>query len=226
MSQTRSREGGFTLIEVLVVLGIIGVMSAVSIPRILDYVRQSRVRAAAQELSTQVNAARMKAITKNANFGVLVVTQDATRYWIHIEDDVTPPKSGRQLLNMNSATQTAEEKAQSVGGQLPPGITFATSSAQCPTLPSTAPPPGTPALFPAIVSFAPNASSFRFSYLGARCKPDSADTTCPLPTTNGGTPTNLIMNDASGNSTLCLWDARVTRSRAVTVSSGGRVAAQ
>jgi prepilin-type N-terminal cleavage/methylation domain-containing protein len=221
MSKSRGRESGFTLLEILVVLGIIGVVSAVSIPRILEYVRQSRVRAAAQELGTQVNAARMKAVMKNANFGVVFVVQNATTYWIHVEDDLTLPKSGRQSLNMN-----APDAAQSTRGRLPDGITFATGAAQCPSLPSAAPAPGTTALFPAIAAFAPNASAFRFTFLGARCKPDPADTTCPDAPISGGTPAVLAMNDATGNSTVCLWDPRVGLSRAVTVASGGRVASQ
>ena len=221
MSETSNRQGGFTLIELLFVVGIIGLATAISIPRIMDYLRQSRVRAAAQELGTQVNAARMKAVMKNANFGVLFVTQNANTYWIHVEDDLTLPKSGRQNLSMN-----APDASQSTRGQLPQGITFATNAAQCPSLPTAAPSPGATVLFPAIVSFAPNASSFRFNYLGARCKPDAADTTCPEPTIASGTPTNLAMNDATGNSTVCLFDTQTGLSRAVTVASGGRVASQ
>ena len=221
MSNSRNRQGGFTLIELLVVLGIIGVMSAVAIPRILDYLRQSRVRAAAQQLSTQISAARMKAVTKNANYGVLFVTQDTTTYWIHIEDDMTTPKSGKQNLNMN-----APDTAQSTRGRLPPGVVFANAALQCPSLPTLPPGPGAASLFPAIGTFIPNFSSFRFNYLGGSCAPGpTADTACPVPTVTGA-QTNLAMNDGAGNSTVCLWDPQTRLSRAVTVARGGRVASQ
>jgi prepilin-type N-terminal cleavage/methylation domain-containing protein len=217
MSQTRSREGGFTLLEVLVVLGIIGVMSAVAIPQVMNYLRQSRVRAAAQEVGAQITGARLRAVTKNANFGVLFVTQDANTYWVHMEDDQTVPRTGKQNLNIGTP-----DAAQSTRVRLPPNVQFATSAAQCPSLPSNVTPGG--AGFPAIGTFNPAASSFRFNYLGTRCTPGTGGS-CPAVTVAGGTQ-NLIMNDAVGNSTVCLWDPQTGLSRALTVASGGRVASQ
>jgi prepilin-type N-terminal cleavage/methylation domain-containing protein len=88
----RSRpQAGFTLTELVVVVGIIAIMSAVSLPAIGRYLKNYRIRGAAQDLAGEVGAARNKAITRNTNLGVLFVTQSSSTYrWI-IQDDPTVP---------------------------------------------------------------------------------------------------------------------------------------
>ncbi len=56
---------GFTLLELMIVIAIIGIMAAVAIPNFRDSLPKSRVNAAARELFTEMQLARMKAISEN-----------------------------------------------------------------------------------------------------------------------------------------------------------------
>jgi type II secretory pathway pseudopilin PulG len=62
------QERGFTLLEVLVLLGMIGVISAVSVPYLSDSSSRNAVWTAGEQVASQVRQARLKAITRNRSF--------------------------------------------------------------------------------------------------------------------------------------------------------------
>ena len=77
------------------------VLLAVTGPALLNYLRNYQIRSAVQNLTGDIQAARNRAISRNANLGVAVVVQDNTTYWTHVEDDQTLPRVPvRQPLNM------------------------------------------------------------------------------------------------------------------------------
>ena len=57
------REGGFTLLELLVVLMIMSMVIGMSIPAFSSYVKGARLRSAAREISSAIMSARTEAIT-------------------------------------------------------------------------------------------------------------------------------------------------------------------
>lgn len=84
-------QAGFSLVELLVVLGIIAVMSTVAIPAIARYTRNYRIRGAAQQVAGEIGAARTKAIARNTNLGVLFVAlTDSTYRWVMQDDPASP----------------------------------------------------------------------------------------------------------------------------------------
>jgi type II secretion system protein H len=85
----KRRELGFTLLEVLVVVAIVMIMAAVSLPAISQYIRNYKIRAAAQEVAGEVQSARSKAIMTNTNAGVSFVTVDADSYRF-VQEDLAP----------------------------------------------------------------------------------------------------------------------------------------
>jgi prepilin-type N-terminal cleavage/methylation domain-containing protein len=83
-TRVTGRERGFTLLEMLVVVAIVAMMAAVAIPSIGAYIRNYKIRGAAQEVAGEVTTARSKAIMTNTNAGVTFVAVDADSYrWIH-----------------------------------------------------------------------------------------------------------------------------------------------
>lgn len=64
---------GFTLIEVLVVVAIIGILAAIGYPTFLSMLPNIRTKAAARDIYADMNAAKMEAVKRNS---CVVVTFD------------------------------------------------------------------------------------------------------------------------------------------------------
>jgi Tfp pilus assembly major pilin PilA len=203
-SVSSAAQDGFSLVELLTVVGVIMVIAAVGGPPIANWARNYKIRGATQALAGDIQAARNRAITKNVNLGVAIVVQDADSYWTHTEDDQTLPKTRvRQSL-----TFAAPDATQSVRRLLPLGVQFALNAAECPAAPG----------------FAATDYGLRFNRLGAWCDP-GASAVCPEVTIVGPS-LNAVAPNPAGGSTLCLIERASGLSRTVTVTTGGRVMTQ
>jgi type IV fimbrial biogenesis protein FimT len=61
----KRRQAGFTLVETMLVVGIIGLMSAIATPMLLSYYQGAQLRTAAEQVATFLNQGRQMAITQN-----------------------------------------------------------------------------------------------------------------------------------------------------------------
>lgn len=70
---TESRASrGFSLVELLVVIVVIAILTAVAIPLGLDFVRSYQMMGAAQSLAAYVQATRAQAVKRNTNRGLIL----------------------------------------------------------------------------------------------------------------------------------------------------------
>jgi prepilin-type N-terminal cleavage/methylation domain-containing protein len=64
-ARTRASQRGYTLAEALVVIAIVGLITGVSVPFFMNYLRQNRVRSSASYFQTALRYARQRAVTKH-----------------------------------------------------------------------------------------------------------------------------------------------------------------
>jgi type IV fimbrial biogenesis protein FimT len=79
---------GFSMTEIIVVVAIIGIIMAVSVPTLWTYFRTAALRAGAEELVTVLNGARQLAIRMNTT---VCVVNNGTSVQYHVGACATPP---------------------------------------------------------------------------------------------------------------------------------------
>ncbi len=73
-AQLRKGPGGFSLLEMLVVIFMIGIMVGIAAPAIKDYLPRYRLKRAANDLYTSLQRAKMDAIHNGRNYTVVFDT--------------------------------------------------------------------------------------------------------------------------------------------------------
>lgn len=106
------RQHGFSLTEIMVVIAIIGTLSAIAIPNILSFRDNSRLRAAASEMLATFRKAQIDAVKKNFNT-VLVFNVAAGTTTVYLDN-------GAGAATANDSNRTGTEPIL-ITYTLPPG---------------------------------------------------------------------------------------------------------
>lgn len=209
-SFNRSRDRGFTLVELLVVIGVISVMAAAAVPNIYGYLRATRIRTAHDEVFNAVQKARLSAITRNTQYGVSFIVESQSVFWIHIEDPMIAVGADAGTTGRQALDNAAPDLNYSTRFELTPPVVLAIAANTCPGF-----------------AAAGNQASLRFDRYGVRYFPGTSPTVSdPAVPALAGTPTvanAIVRTNSSAEASLCLVDTETGLSRRVLIAPGGRV---
>ncbi|GAK57433.1 pilin assembly protein [Candidatus Vecturithrix granuli] len=88
-------QQGYTLLELIVVVLIIGVLSGIAIPNFLDWLHEYRLQAAANTLMNHLRAARLLAIFTGKEHQLQIKNRENGNYYQVVQD---PKKSSEQVV--------------------------------------------------------------------------------------------------------------------------------
>lgn len=74
----KKHQSGVTLLELMIGIGIVGILSAIAVPSFREYTRNTRVTAAQNDLVTAITLARSEALRRSTNVSVCPSTDGAT----------------------------------------------------------------------------------------------------------------------------------------------------
>jgi len=96
-----NKEEGFSLLEVVIVMGIIVAMTAAVIPNINSSIQNYRLYASAQEIASQMQSARLRAVRGNA-MCTFLMSASGRQFGIDMDGDGSISSSADVVLNLNN----------------------------------------------------------------------------------------------------------------------------
>ena len=187
---------GFSLIELLVVVAIIAIMAAASLPAIGRYFRNYQIQGAAQQVASEIGTARMKAISKTTNMGVAFIPgyPQANQYQFIVEDT---DGNIAQRQPVPGRTSPVSGPPHGVVRTLPDGVTFLTAAAG-------------------------STRGIRFGRLGTACAIGSSASVCPV-LASDSLGSIYYVDPSSGDMVITVTQTSTGLRRTVRVAPGGRV---
>jgi len=106
MRKKRGRNSGFTLIELIIAIGMISILSAIAIPSAMKWLPNYRLKAAARDLYSNMQKAKVEAVKRNTD--VLIIFTSGTyasaggigSYQVFVDDggtDINPGIADNQI---------------------------------------------------------------------------------------------------------------------------------
>jgi prepilin-type N-terminal cleavage/methylation domain-containing protein len=130
---SRQRHKGFTIIELMIVIAIIGILAAIAAPSFADMIERNKLKQAVEGLKSDLEWARSESIKQSCNVSIVFTTGANWQY------DMSPctgtaktVTSTSSAVNMSSTTFTANTVAFDFkrGGAEDAGVIYATTNYQ------------------------------------------------------------------------------------------------
>ena len=113
------QHSGFSLLELMVTIGVISIMAAIAVPGIIRWLPRYHLGNAARDVLSVIESARVEAVKRNTSIGVNFNT-GSNRYSMWIDNGVGGGSS-------HDATQNGAESTI-FSGQMPAGINMASAA--------------------------------------------------------------------------------------------------
>ena len=110
------RQRGFSVAELLVVLAVIGLLVAITVPLVSEQVKRATIRGAVGQLNTDLRAARMIAVTRQQAVPFTFVLTPQNRYSYTRNDGITRTIQLPPEVKIVSATPSTTITFQPNGG--------------------------------------------------------------------------------------------------------------